>query len=160
MGERIEIVELTDEHCVTVADGMRPADRREYDAMMSLPRREGLIDMRKRSRRSHAVLVNGQAIMAYGILSRTVLSTDGHPWLVATSIIDEDRHLRREFAMRSRECAAELMRGYSHCSNFCDAKNLPVIRWLKWLGFSFGTQKLDHNGVEFLHFWKDFGNVP
>lgn len=137
-----------------MAQNMRAADRREYQAMMpNEPASLGLDRIRRQSRQAYAGLVDGRLAVIYGILAPTVLSTEGHPWLLATDEIERPA-VRRALALRSKNEAARLLTGFEHYSNWCDVTNRVVIRWLKWLGFTFGTQTVSLGGVEFVKFWK------
>lgn len=141
-------------HAVEMADTMRAADRREYAAMMHEPPALGLDKLRRRSRESWAAFVDGDLVAIYGLLARTILSTEAHPWLVATDDVERS-DVRRLFARRSRAETARMLQGFARYSNYCDVENEAVVRWLGWLGFTFASETITHNGVEFIEFWKD-----
>lgn len=141
-------------HAVEMAEMMRPADRREYEAMMHEPPALGLDKLRRRSRESWAAFADGDLVAIYGLLARTLLSTEAHPWLVASTEIERPE-VRRAFARMSRGEAARMLQGFGRYSNYCDVENAAVMRWLYWLGFTFASETRAHNGVEFIEFWKD-----
>jgi hypothetical protein len=137
-----------------MAETMRPADRREYDAMMTDPPALGLDKLRRKSREAWAAYADGDLVAIYGLLTRTILSDEAHPWLVASGEVERPE-VRRAFARRSKAEAGRLLQGFEVYSNFCDVENEAVIRWLRWLGFTFASETTPHNGVEFIQFWKD-----
>jgi hypothetical protein len=141
-------------HAVEMAGAMRPADRREYDAMMRDEPALGLEKLRRKSREAWAAFVDGDLAVVYGLVVPTILSHEAHPWLLATDVVERPA-VRRAFARRSRAEAARLMQGFDRYSNWCDVENGEAMRWLFWLGFTFASETRQHNGVEFVHFWKD-----
>lgn len=155
MAAAVSIIPMTAEHCAEMAVRMRAADRREYNAMLpNEPATLGLDRIRRQSRQAYAGLIDGRLVVIYGVLGATVLSTEGHPWLLATDDVEAPA-ARRAIARRSKREAARLLTGFQRYSNWCDVTNASVIRWLRWLGFSFGTQTVKLNGVEFVQFWKE-----
>jgi hypothetical protein len=141
-------------HAVEMAGKMRAADLREYAAMMTEPVAEGLEKIRRKSRVAWAAKADGELVVIYGLYVPTILSREAHPWLLATDAVERPE-VRRAFARRSRREAALLLHGFERYSNWCDVENDAVMRWLFWLGFSFASETALHNGVEFVHFWKD-----
>lgn len=147
-----QVKPLTQEGVLEIAPNLRAADLREYHAMMDEPIAEGLERLRAMSRKSFAVVADGRVVCAFGVLAKTALSTEGHPWLVATPEIESSPRLRRWFVKQSKPWASEAMSGFRRCSNFCDVENRMVVRWLQWLGFTFDARIYERRGVEFRYF--------
>jgi hypothetical protein len=155
-----------------VVHEMRPSDIEEMDReMRDLDRREfvamsGQNDVRpelsKLLRRSLKPRVartgDGRMIAVYGIISPTVLSTLGHPWLAGTDLVAHPA-VRRGFLERSRIEFAELARGFTSLWNVVSDENKAAIRWLKWLGFEFPGESYEVGGMNFEKFEMGAKNV-
>jgi len=149
---RVEIKPLDGGDIEAMADKVRPMDRYEFDVMSSGESCLGCLEhMLRRSRRARAAYVDDQLVAVYGVLSPTLMSDGGNPWLAATDMI-ERADVRREFIRHTRSELVWLAGGFSSLWNIVSDKNLIAIRWLKWVGFSFDGTDYDIRGHRFLKF--------
>jgi len=149
---RVEIKPLDANDLLAMADQMRPMDRYEFEVMSSGQDRLACLDhMLRRSRRARAAYVDDRLVAVYGVLSPTLMSDGGNPWLAATDMI-ERADVRREFIRHTRSELVWLADGFSLLWNIVSEKNAIAIRWLKWIGFSFDGTDYDIRGHRFLKF--------
>ena len=139
---------------------LRPQDRREVSAMGFADTPAEIIDVIERSIRqcrgyALAAEVDGDLICIWGVVTRSALAAEGYPWLLATDLTDRPE-IRRAFARRSWDSLMRVIPpGVVRLFNFVDEGNELSIGWLKWMGFSFGADRYDFNGVR----WVRFGMV-
>jgi len=149
---RVEIKRLEADDLEVMAGQMRPMDRYEFDVMSSGENHlQCLKHMLRRSRRARAAYVDDRLVAVYGVLSPTLMSEGGNPWLAATDMI-ERADVRREFIRHTRSELVWLADGFSSLWNIVSEKNAITIRWLKWVGFSFDGTDYDIRGHRFLKF--------
>lgn len=141
-----------------MAREMRAEDRAEMAAMSGKPdteeeRLEALLGLLGRSRGlAKAGFYDGQLVNVWGVISRTVLSTTGHPWMV-TSDLATLRPVRRAMAHRCRAAFLDCIPSHvSELWNVVDVRNGAAIRWLKWLNFQFDPEPIEHGGAVWLKF--------
>tara|TARA_R110000850_G_scaffold106309_2_gene217612 strand:+ start:75 stop:539 length:465 start_codon:yes stop_codon:yes gene_type:complete len=146
------IRDLQKEDLVLMAEMMRPMDRFEFDLMSNGQSvEECLQHMLRRSRRARAGYFDGKLVAVYGVLSPTMMSTGGNPWMAATDMIDRS-DVRRLFLQKTRSELAWLSEGFSLLWNIVSVENSIAIRWLKWVGFTFDGTEYDIRGHSFLKF--------
>lgn len=154
----IEIVPLTGELCARMGREARAADRREFSAMTGLDatpeniERELCKIMARSHGRAMAGIYGGGLVNIWGVMTRTAISTVGHPWMVTTDLASVPR-IRRAMAHRCRD--AFLLSIPPHISgmwNLVDVRNAPAIRWLRWLNFQFDETPIEHGGTSWLKF--------
>lgn len=151
----IEIRPLERRDLILMVEEMRDMDRREHDLMVGgdyLSNFEYLMD---RSRRARAGYADGELVAIYGVITRTPLTLIGHPWLAATTRVEEPR-FRRPFLEHGRQELDWMREGFNSLWNIVMEENTLAIRWLKWMGFEFGD-RLMLDGVPFLHFSMEAG---
>jgi hypothetical protein len=80
----------------------------------------------------------------------------GHVWLLGSK---ELTACPKEFMRLSRELLTSFEEQYTILSNYVDVRNTKSIRWLKALGFSFGTVEPQYGtaAIPFIEFWKTTG---
>lgn len=87
----------------------------------------------------------------FGVTCRSVLTRDGTPWLISTTLVDR---YGLSFVRGSREHFAQFMERYDYLSNYVDNRHTVAKRWLHWLGFSFGPPvPYGISGALFRRFW-------
>lgn len=154
----IEIRELTDDLCSLMARELRSADRLEFEAMTGEAATEeavfaALLSLRARSHgRARAGLYGGELVNVWGVMTRSTISTIGHPWMLTTGLATDPR-VRRAMAHRCR--AAFLDSIPPHISgmwNLVDVRNEAAVRWLRWLNFQFDETPIEHGGTNWLKF--------
>lgn len=149
---------LTAEACAEMAAAMRDADRLEMSAMLleedtEEARLAGLISaMNKSHGLAKAAYVDDQLVMVWGVLTNTVLSTEGHPWLIATDRVG-DPFIQRAMAVRCRAALlAAIPAHVTYLWNLVHDKNVLAIRWLRWMGFKFQQEPIEHGGLTWFLF--------
>jgi len=131
---------------------MRAIDRFEFEVMSGgQPLHENLMHLLGRSVRARAAYVDGRLVCIYGVISSTMLSTTGNPWLCATDALDE-KEVRRVFLANMGPELQWVCEGFDRLWNLVSAENQVAIRWLKWMGFIFDETQYDVRGYPFLRF--------
>tara|TARA_R110000850_G_scaffold23358_1_gene69068 strand:- start:5904 stop:6362 length:459 start_codon:yes stop_codon:yes gene_type:complete len=143
---------MVEADAVLMSEKMRRFDQEEFTAMThGTPHIDTLRQLLRGSRVAKAAYVDGELVALYGILAKNVLSTEGHPWLAATAMI-EDRGIRRLFVKHTKRELSGMLGGFSHLWNLVSDENAVAIRWLKWIGFSFVGDEYAIGGMRFLKF--------
>ena len=76
----------------------------------------------------------------------------GAPWMLGTDGI-KDNWLW--FSRNSAEVIRRCHEGYANLYNFVDVRNTVHVRWLKWVGFTFGAvTALGPHGLPFNEFYR------
>ena len=78
-------------------------------------------------------LIDDVPICLFGVSPRSLLTGQGHPWMIGTNKIDKNV---RKFARHSHDVIAKMRESYKYLDNWVDARNAKAIRWLKVLGFT------------------------
>lgn len=78
-------------------------------------------------------LVDGRPVCIFGVVSASMLSSTGVPWMIGTSEID---HHAKAFLRRNKAYVDRMSELYNYLVNHVDARNRRAIAWLKWLGFT------------------------
>ena len=86
-------------------------------------------------------LVDGRPVCAWGLVPPTVLSERAYLWLYVGPAVDEYKFL---FVRYSQRIVEALRLDYPIIEGICDINNRRAIRWLKWLGASFGEPTAHH----------------
>ena len=142
------IVPATEDLLRAMAPRLRAADRREVETLGFTPER-GLLDSYRRSTWARVALTpSGQPIAAWGIGLISALGGIGGPWMLSTPLIERDR---RAFLRESRRQLAEMRGLCPVLRGLVDARYRGAVRWLGWLGFSFGAPIMI-GGAPFLPF--------
>lgn len=85
----------------------------------------------------------------------SVYEEHGCVWMMGS---DHLVNIRNEFLRHCREWLDVLLSKYSMVHNIIDTRNKVHIKWLEYLGFTFGHDFL-FNGYNFRQFWKVRENV-
>ena len=138
----------------TVADALalvlRQADREEVEALTGRDPREALVASVERSASAWAGLANGELVCLFGVVPMTLVGVTGIPWLLGSESVTR---YGRPFLRRNRIWLREMLREFPVLRNVVDARNAVSIRWLAWLGFTFGTpQPMGVRGLPFIPF--------
>lgn len=147
---------LSGDDCRFIAANMRQIDRDEVRAMSGRPdadRASIMIDLMTNSRGlARCALLDGVPVAAWGVVTRTAISSTGNPWMLATDGV-RDRHFSRQFIARSRsEFEKTIPSHVSFLWNMVASDNDASIRWLKWLNFSFRDEVVSFGGID----WRIF----
>lgn len=142
------IVPATEDLLRAMAPRLRPLDRREVETLGHSPE-SGLLDSFRRSLWSRvAVTPSGRPIAAWGLGLISALGGIGGPWMLSTRLIE--RH-RKDFLRESRRQVAEMHALCPILRGLVDARYAGAVRWMGWLGFTFGPAKMI-GGAPFLPF--------
>lgn len=136
---RITFEPLKPEHS-RIAAHLRQADIDEINALNGLSPGVAVAYSIANSEKGAAVFIDGDLSAVFGI-SRGVI------WLVGT---DEINKHPVAFYRTSRRIFRKLSNGYPKLENYVDARNIPYLRWLQWLGFDI-SPPVDAGGVSFHH---------
>ena len=134
---------------------IRDIDRLEVKAMLGENLDNALHITAQISFRAKAGYYEDALVAIWGIGSRTPLSREGNPWLLATTEMDRPE-VRKAFLKHCREEFDALVDGYHYCWNYVHARNRTAIRWLKWLGFEFMNDETLVDGEPFRFFKKEY----
>ena len=137
----VEIVPATYDLAAEVVSRARDADRLEFSFAEHPPKPMGAIvtGMLKVSHRAKVGLIDGVPICVAGVIARTALSTEAHPWMVAAAEVEKPE-FRRRFLEHSRDALDDLTKGYSHLWGVVHKQNKMAIRWLRWMGFQISKE--------------------
>ena len=136
---RITFEPLKTEHS-RIAAHLRQADIDEINALNGLSPGAAVAYSIANSEKGAAVFIDGDLSAVFGI-SRGVI------WLVGS---DEINRHPVAFCRTSRRIFRTLCNGYPKLENCVDARNIPYLRWLQWLGFDI-SPPVDAGGVSFHH---------
>ena len=142
-----------------LAPRLREIDKREVRAMSGLEPGEALRVSLALSGRAWTAWTEDRVILMWGAGRLGGLpGLVGAPWMLASDILERPE-VSREFIRQSRPYARELEKGFQRLINRVHAENHLAIRWLRWLGFSFGEKPERLGGEPFYVFWRDCGCV-
>lgn len=134
---RVDIIPADAGHIHAIASGMRAADVEEVRASLGLNPQEALEFSLSSSTMAWTGTVDGEPVCMFGVSRRSMLDGSvGTPWLLGTDAIE--RH-QAAFLRRNKGIVKEMLAAYPVLRNWVDARNTLSIRWLKWLGFEFGS---------------------
>jgi len=148
MSPRVEI------RPATLADAalleLRAADRAEVAALSGRDPREALAESVERSAMAWAGLADGRLVCLFGVVPASLAGVTGVPWLLGS---DDVCAYSRAFLRRNRAYVSAMLGEFPVLRNVVDARNEVSIRWLRWLGFTFGEAcPLGVAGLPFIPF--------
>ncbi|WP_223528403.1 phage protein Gp13 family protein [Pseudomonas sp. A-RE-23] len=112
---------------------VRQADIDEITEALGIPMEEALLE--GAADNGKKIVVDGKVVAVFGDATYSILGSVGVPWLIST--IHVEKHARAFLKVCKPEVQDMLTR-HAHLMNFVDVRNTTAIRWLKWLGFTFG----------------------
>ena len=142
-----EIIPTTELHVFQLVQTMRPEDQAEVWASAHYTPWDALVASIRLTDETYTGLADGQVLCIFGVGKATVLSNQGAPWMLSSSLVE--KHMRA-WARGSR-IAMKFMtenNGVAHLKNYVDARYTVAVRWLSWLGFTihpaepFGVEQL------------------
>jgi len=143
-----------------IAEHIRGDDRMELEAGGHTDPLACLIECYERTERPFTGVWDDKPCALFGIVrTRHRAFVDGAflqrgigaPWLLGTDGIIEARW---QFARESRKWLDVVSDGYDLLENHVHSRNIVHIRWLKWLGFTFGPEIPYPSGETFHRFYK------
>jgi len=136
---RITFEPLKTEHS-RIAAHLRQTDIDEINTLNGLPPEVAVAYSIANSEKGAAVFIDGELCAVFGIAHGVI-------WLVGT---DEISRHPVAFFRTSRRIFRQLSNGYSKLENCVDARNIPYLRWLQWLGFDI-SPPVHAGGCSFHH---------
>lgn len=130
-----EVLPVTEEDVANILPIVRQADIDEITEALGIPMNEALHDAITGSLNAKKIVVDGLVVAVFGDAVYSILGSVGVPWLIST--VHVERHARAFLKVCKPEVQGMLIR-HHHLMNYVDARNTAAIRWLKWLGFTFG----------------------
>lgn len=131
-----------------LAQTMRPMDVKECDLILGLSPREALAECVGDAQWCSLAEVDGKPVCIFGLSQGSFLGEEAHPWMLCAEGIEA--HARALLICAPR-FLGEMLQSAETLSNVVHAHNRSAIRFLKWLGFSFGDE-IAVKGEPFLHF--------
>lgn len=130
-----EVLPVTADDVATILPIVRQADIDEITEALGIPMASALQDAITGSLNAKKIVVDGLVVAVFGDAPYSILGSIGVPWLIST--IHVEHHARAFLKVCKPEVQGMLTR-HQHLMNYVDARNTVAIRWLKWLGFTFG----------------------
>lgn len=129
-----EVIRMSAEDVSAILPLVRQADIDEITEALGIPMEEALLE--GAADNGKKIVVDGKVVAVFGDATYSILGSVGVPWLIST--IHVEQHARAFLKVCKPEVMDMLTR-HAHLMNFVDVRNTTAIRWLKWLGFTFGS---------------------
>lgn len=127
----IQVVPATLEHCLHVADNLRPLDWQELIALNDHSPRRALAESFGCSVMVWAGLVDDDVALVFGV--GEVSETIGAPWMLGTHLVEKEA---KSFLRQCRGYVDQMQAAYPLLTNCADQRNRRTLAWLRWLGFT------------------------
>ena len=131
--EKIRFVKATQEHIDALKGRLRDSDTKACWATSRLTANEGLQYSFDISTLCWVALVDDVPVACCGVGRRTMLSTQGVPWLMAT---DDIRKVGLDIVRHSKEYLKRILDSFDALETWVDVRNKVSATWLKWCGFN------------------------
>lgn len=112
---------------------IRQADRDEIEGALQISISKELADGLSDCCKASKIVVDGLVVALFGDSKHS--DRIGIPWLVST--IHVERY-PRAFLQVCKPEVEEMLTRHESLINYVDVRNTVAIRWLTWLGFTFG----------------------
>lgn len=155
-----EVRDATMDDVRYISDNMRQIDRHEIYAMAGSRPYRAVRAGFMLSKRCRVGVVNGSPVCIYGVVNKSVFTTEGSVWMLGTDELR--RHAVRFLRMNKESSEIDLItKGFDYVDNWCHNENKITIKWLQWLGFNVRdkAEPKGFKGEDFRYFWKDLTNV-
>lgn len=93
-------------------------------------------------------VIGDQPVAIFGCIPDPRIDGAGIPWMIATSSLRRDA---RSVMRLSRLVVDQMQVRYAYLHNWVHNRHDVALRWLAWLGFDIGADRVGPDG-EFLHF--------
>lgn len=146
---KTRFIEAKAHHARLIAAGMRAKDQAELAAGWDRSPLEAMQEALAAAYYARVLLVGLEPLCIVALAPLTVLGNVAQIMLFSSSAID--RH-RMAFA---RGCRRHLPEILSHCrlaTNVADVNDMPVMKWLKWMGCEFVEGDVHRGGYAFRQF--------
>jgi hypothetical protein len=143
------ILVSTIDHAKSLAPRLREADLNELKAHGLDSVENALISGVRDSTECYTVW-NKEIDKPIAIFGSGDMEDVGYVWMLGSNDI---KRIRYEFIRHCKDWLAKLLERYSIVYNVIDVRNKVHMRWLKFMGFEFGSN-IEINGYSFKQFWK------
>lgn len=130
-----DVLPVTVDEVPAITRIVRQADIDEITEALGIPMERALYEAVQGSLNARKIVVNGEVVAVFGDAVYSLLGSVGVPWLIST--IHVEKHAKAFLKVCKPEVQGMLTR-HQNLLNYVDVRNTAAIRWLKWLGFSFG----------------------
>ena len=132
-----------------LVNNLRPADRAEVEAARgNISALQMWFDIKDAVTSVTALDDRKRVVCVYGVSRHPVQREVGVVWLLGTELLD--KHMF-QLCKEASAVVASWHKLFPILTNFTDLRNKRVLRWLQWLGFSFGPV-VDMRGHQFIQF--------
>lgn len=108
----------------------------QRSAVRNVPNADTILrDLVTRSVEVWQGLIDGRAEVVWGIIPPTILSETAWLWLIYTDAVDEHKFI---FVRHSQRYIEDVLNRYPTLIGEVDPRAAFSVRWLKWLGATFG----------------------
>ena len=148
----------TPEHAFALAFDLRQEDKYEVALAGHTPL-DALIAPFRYTRQgvnTYTVLNTGIPVAMFGVISTPQNVKHGAVWFLSSYKLDNDM---RYFTKRTKKWVDYFLADYEYVYNYITVEHKKNIRWLKWLGFKFKTDKILVKNVEVLYFYRQIQGV-
>ena len=144
-----KLIPLTKEHLPHLIENLREWDKKELQSFRDVTVEEGLTELLETEGSQVWISPKGNPCVVCGLVPHEDFNDVGVPFLLAT---EEFYTYTRLFARESKLWIQQAKEKYPVLFNCVASDNTKAIRWLKWLGFSFGERE-DNQGRLGLSFY-------
>ena len=128
----VEYVSPTDEGIQYIADNMRQDDIDEVWRCNQMTPHDALSESIKASEESYMIIINGEPVGVFGVVSPGMMNIAGVPWMLGTEGVVQHVTV---FIRRTSEVIDRMLVKYGQLYNYVDTKNKKSIRMLRLIGF-------------------------
>jgi hypothetical protein len=130
---------------------MRNEDRRELEAASGKKFKDVVDKTQYNTDFAIAGYCDKKLIAIFGVTRITAVTKTGAIWMFGTKFLPENKKV---FLKHCKKCIEVMIENYPIVYNFVDKRNIMIINWLKWLGFTFEDAKpYGPNGLLFYKFY-------
>lgn len=135
---RARIIPATVEHAHAIAAMPRPADVAELSASSGATPLEAMLRGMDRTAEPLTAIYDGEPACMFGVTPFSALGGMGAVWMIGSQVLARPG-AQRDLLRLSAPVVAYMQDQYPRLLyNFVDQRNRQAIRWLRWLGFTFG----------------------
>ena len=129
---KIRVEEAGPIHAILMAPVARDEDRAEFLATDGLETADSLLRCLELSTDAWAAYIEDDLVGLFGVMPRSVLSSEGVPWFISSKYITEHPII---FLRACRKYVKIMLGKYASLESFVDARYGKAIQWLRWMGF-------------------------
>ena len=131
---RTEVIEAREAHCLELAQNMDEEGRVLIRKGWDVEPYQGLLAAFRTSSLCWTATVDGAVAAMFGCAGE--FGGAGFPWLTTAPLIEK---VKLRFIRQSRRYVDLMRRTHSSLGGYVHEDNLPLIGWLRWVGFDVGA---------------------